>query len=218
MRHIAAKIENSKNPSRRLVAMELRRILAAVDQKSQADWEKMFYGRSGAHNQNLNGSHAFWKAFNELGWTNWTPASDVEVVIRKLQEIGKRLGWDPETMEEEIASTRENFAQYKRYEPEYIDGSLHSDMNDVVLVVMHGPWGFMGYEVSDPDDDFYQLVRDANNALFVSKNIRGGIDIVNSKGEYTDNADGSWVSVSSSKMTDALHRAIAGDDEALILS
>jgi len=139
LRKIASKIDSSKQPSRRLVAAELRKIVADMlpqdpaPQKSQAEWEQMFYGQSGPipHEPGVAvGSGAFWQAFEELGWLDWTPASDLKAVEAKLGEIWQRIGPQlPGTsLEEWLEDVRDNYESYKSYEPAYVSGQLTSPM------------------------------------------------------------------------------------------
>lgn len=85
------------------------------------------------------------------------------------------------------------------------------------LVLMSGPWGFMGYEVPDATPALAQLVAQANDAMFIQPGIRGSIEVVVDKGEFMDGEDGQWTPTTEAALTDALNRAMAGDDQALIL-
>ena len=93
----------------------------------------MFYGMTGPipHEPGIAvGSQAFWAAFEELGWTDWTPASDLGVVEEKLRAMWTQIGHElPGTsLKEWLKEARDNYANYKEYEPAYVSGELTSPM------------------------------------------------------------------------------------------
>lgn len=101
--------------------------------KTQADWEEEFY--PDLRNRTFNnpkhiwsGSQAFWEAFKELDWLDWTPVSDPGIVENKMREMLSRGVWPHTTQEEleaEIESMQYNYKEYKKYEPSYIDGTIN---------------------------------------------------------------------------------------------
>ena len=97
--------------------------------KTQADWEEEFY--PGLRNSEYiwSGSQAFWEAFKELDWLDWTPVSDPVIVENKMREMLSRGVWPHTTQEEleaEIESMQHNYKEYKKYEPSYIDGTINN--------------------------------------------------------------------------------------------
>jgi hypothetical protein len=97
LRRIASALSNSKNPSRKLVARDLKKILAAISSKEMEVWQ-FLYGRTipystseDADAEDRAGSLLFWDAFEELGMVDWSPVTDPKPIFQKTREIAQRL-------------------------------------------------------------------------------------------------------------------------------
>ena len=96
LRKIAAAINASKSPDRRLVARDLKKILASVE------FDPNEYYSPGEsvedHFDFLNdvskvsGSQLLWHAMKQSGTKNWGPAVDAEAVIALAVELSKAKG------------------------------------------------------------------------------------------------------------------------------
>ena len=101
-----------------------------VGGKTQAEWEQEFYDRTGPLADDELGSYAFWEAIQDLGWFDWTPASDFDEVEQKMRELWTKPNKegdmpDPADLDDAIAEARKNFDIYKNdYEQKYIDGTI----------------------------------------------------------------------------------------------
>jgi hypothetical protein len=96
---------------------------AAPGGKSQGEWEAQFYPHASSLSpEDRKGSQAFWTAFQELGWVDWTPASDpaeVESVMRAQWQDGEIVC----DIEKEVKKMYDNYRVYKDHcEDDYISG------------------------------------------------------------------------------------------------
>lgn len=126
LRVAADRISSAKSPTKALAVSHLARALRAVDEgqpKTQTDWEQEFYGATGPYPEDQKGSGMYWDAFQELGWRDWTPASDLAEVENKLREMAQRDGWE-KNLEGALKEARNNYKRYKAYEPHYTSGEV----------------------------------------------------------------------------------------------
>jgi hypothetical protein len=121
LRHIAAKIDASKNPSRELVARDLKHVLAQVDNAPDSGFtvyenpksiEEHFawLGPVSAKSQ----SDLLWHAMKAMNMMDWEPSSDVNSVIAKVQEIGLAAGVPNDTLEVVKQYTMKNYETAKK--------------------------------------------------------------------------------------------------------
>lgn len=122
-------------------------------------------------------------------------------VASALREIARRIDQSKSPSRSRVAAT--------------INSLLKRMASSPTLVLMQGPWGWMGYEVADPSPNLVALIAQANQALFGS-GTRGSLEIVTMKPEMSEE-DGQWTPVSGAEMDGALTGAIAGDEEAMVL-
>lgn len=101
---------------------------AAPAGSSQQEWEEKFY--PGAQDMVASGdwyagSQAFWSVFKDLGWLDWTPASDpaeVEHAMRDNFKSGKFVGDE----EGAVKEMYDNYQTYKdHFEKKYMDGTIN---------------------------------------------------------------------------------------------
>ena len=97
LRSIASKLDRSKNPSRTLVASELKRLVAAVATDFADD---------GKANSQL-----LWAAFKDLRMPDWQSSSDLNKVLAKMRELAVKAG--VEDMEYALGYAKENFLTAK---------------------------------------------------------------------------------------------------------
>ena len=131
LRHIAAKIDNSKRPDRTLVARELKRVVAAVSGEygNTKEVEEALYGKSGAETDpDMQGSSIWWLVFGEIDLQDWTPLTNYSAVEKKALELLNDWsnGWNIKNKQErinrEMSQLKNNWTEYqKNYMPEHIE-------------------------------------------------------------------------------------------------
>ncbi|OPZ38860.1 MAG: hypothetical protein BWY99_01533 [Synergistetes bacterium ADurb.BinA166] len=125
LRQIADRLDQSRTPSKSLVAADLRRVIASVD---PAPVEEALYGQSGPLSEDEDGSSIWWSAFRELGMHDWTPLSDpaaVEAKAKELLDNSQAWAGDPKRdqyIAKQVKSVRDNWNTYQQhYMPEHVE-------------------------------------------------------------------------------------------------
>ena len=131
LRNIADKIDNSKNPSKVLVARELKHIIAAFDIKDECpcginredceyhkttdksvttpvdesveDFYSSWLPASGA---NSRGSELLWHVLRHMNKKNWDSSIDIDDVVKQIYGLGKAAG-----VSDSVLKYAENYAR-----------------------------------------------------------------------------------------------------------
>lgn len=78
-----------------------------------------------------------------------------------------------------------------------------------MLILMSGPWGWMGYEIEGGGEDLAALAARAHDEVIVKNGWRGSIEVVPEKDPDLSEQDGQWTVVSEEAMRAALLGEIA---------
>jgi len=130
LRDIAKKIDNSIQPSRHLVAMDITRLIAnlRIAAGDQHSIEQALYGHTAETDPHRGvGSSIWWSVFDAMDMADWIPTTDYSKVEERAQELIEK--WQPwkgmpgreKHVQKLIVNLRQNWQTYqKRYMPEHI--------------------------------------------------------------------------------------------------
>jgi hypothetical protein len=125
LNRIASNILSSRNPSKKLVAKDLRRILAAMnsDTLESKVWQFLYGKTAPSVPSDLEGTYSasslYWEAFNKIGVVDWSPVTDPKPVFEAAKKITEEAIKNGKMNEEQASNSldivKANWEDYKKY-------------------------------------------------------------------------------------------------------